>query len=44
MNILGINALHGDASVALLEDGQLASALEQDRLNKLNGVLTRPSS
>ena len=27
MNILGINAYHGDASVALVKDGQLVGAI-----------------
>jgi carbamoyltransferase len=34
MNILGLNAFHGDASAALLRDGQLVAALEEERLNR----------
>ena len=34
MNILGLNAFHGDASAALLSDGQLVAALEEERLNR----------
>jgi carbamoyltransferase len=34
MKILGINAFHGDSSAALLCDGQLAVALEEERLNR----------
>jgi carbamoyltransferase len=34
MNILGINAFHGDASVALIKDGQLAGAIEEERYNR----------
>src|SRR3954454_20523422 len=34
MNILGINAFHGDASVALVKDGTLAGAMEEERLNR----------
>lgn len=34
MNILGINAYHGDASVALVKDGVLAGAMEEERLNR----------
>jgi len=34
MNILGINAYHGDASAALVKDGQLAGATEEERLNR----------
>jgi carbamoyltransferase len=35
MNILGLNAFHGDASAALLRDGQLVAALEEERLNRV---------
>jgi carbamoyltransferase len=35
MNILGINAFHGDASAALLRDGQLVAAIEEERLNRI---------
>ena len=35
MNILGLNAFHGDASAALLRDGQLVAALEEERLNRM---------
>src|SRR5262249_1602599 len=35
MNILGINAFHGDASVALLANGPLASAMEEERFTRL---------
>src|SRR3954465_3332259 len=34
MKILGINAYHGDASVALVKDGQLVGAMEEERLNR----------
>jgi carbamoyltransferase len=34
MRILGINAFHGDSSAALLRDGQLVFALEEERLNR----------
>jgi len=34
MVILGLNAYHGDASVALVVDGQLVSAIEEERLNR----------
>ncbi len=34
MNILGINAFHGDASVALIKDGKLAGAIEEERYNR----------
>src|SRR5436853_7436082 len=35
VNILGLNAFHGDASAALLVDGHLAAALEEERLNRI---------
>src|SRR5947209_7944238 len=35
MIILGLNAFHGDASAALLSDGQLVAALEEERLNRV---------
>ena len=35
MNILGINAFHGDASVALFTNGQLSSAMEEERFTRL---------
>ncbi len=31
MNILGINAYHGDASAALIQDGKLVAAVEEER-------------
>jgi carbamoyltransferase len=35
MLILGLNAFHGDASAALLDDGQLVAAMEEERLNRI---------
>src|SRR6476646_8789058 len=35
MNILGINAFHGDASAALLSNGQLVAAVEEERFNRI---------
>ena len=34
MYILGINAYHGDASAALIKDGQLFAAVEEERFNR----------
>ena len=34
MAILGLNAYHGDASVALVHEGRLVSAIEEERLNR----------
>ncbi|MGA2134375.1 MAG: carbamoyltransferase C-terminal domain-containing protein [Bryobacteraceae bacterium] len=35
MNILGLNAFHGDASAALLSDGRLVAAVEEERFNRI---------
>ena len=35
MNILGINAYHGDASAALLVDGRLVAAVEEERFTRI---------
>lgn len=35
MNILGINAYHGDASAALIIDGQLVGAAEEERFTRV---------
>ena len=35
MNILGINAYHGDSSAALVVDGQLVAAVEEERFNRI---------
>jgi carbamoyltransferase len=35
MNILGINAYHGDASAALLVQGQLVAAVEEERFTRV---------
>jgi carbamoyltransferase len=35
MNILGLNAFHGDSSAALLCDGRLTAAVEEERFNRI---------
>src|ERR1700690_235775 len=35
MNILGINAYHGNASAALISDGRLVAAVEEERFNRV---------
>lgn len=35
MNILGINAYHGNASAAIVRDGQLVAAVEEERFNRV---------
>lgn len=34
MNILGLNAYHADSSVALIQEGRLVAAIEEERLNR----------
>lgn len=43
MRILGLNAFHGDASAALLIDGQLVCAVEEERLNRVKHCAGFPS-
>src|ERR1041385_2944738 len=35
MYILGINAYHGDAAAALIKDGKLLAAVEEERFNRV---------
>ncbi len=35
MNILGINAFHGDSSAAIVCDGKLVAAIEEERFNRI---------
>ncbi len=35
MNILGINAYHGDSAAALVQDGKLVAAVEEERFNRI---------
>src|SRR5688572_28239531 len=35
MYILGINAYHGDAAAAIIKDGQLIAAVEEERFNRV---------
>ena len=43
MNILGINAFHGDASAALVKDGVLVAAVAEERLNRRKHCAGFPS-
>jgi carbamoyltransferase len=43
MNILGVNAFHGDASVAVFADGRLDSAMEEERFSRLKHQAGFPS-
>ena len=35
MNIIGINAYHGDVSAVLVRDGQLIAAVEEERFRRV---------
>src|SRR5262249_19800843 len=35
MYILGINAYHGDAAAALIKDGKIVAAVEEERFNRI---------
>src|SRR5258705_10110003 len=35
MYILGLNAFHGDAAAALIKDGRLIAAVEEERFNRI---------
>src|SRR5579871_5601035 len=35
MHILGINAYHGNSSAALISDGRLVAAVEEERFNRV---------
>ncbi|HEY7292962.1 MAG TPA: carbamoyltransferase C-terminal domain-containing protein [Vicinamibacterales bacterium] len=43
MNILGLNAYHGDVSAVLVRDGQLVAALEEERFRRIKHVAGFPS-
>jgi carbamoyltransferase len=44
MNILGINAYHGNASAAIVCDGQLIAAVEEERFNRVKYAAGFPSA
>ncbi|HUP01941.1 MAG TPA: carbamoyltransferase N-terminal domain-containing protein, partial [Gemmatimonadota bacterium] len=35
MNVLGLNAYHADAAAALVVDGRLVAAIEEERLQRV---------
>ncbi|MDQ3688118.1 MAG: carbamoyltransferase, partial [Acidobacteriota bacterium] len=43
MYILGINAYHGDASAAIVRDGELLAAVEEERFNRFKHCAGFPS-
>jgi len=44
MNILGINAYHGNASAAIVCDGQLIAAVEEERFNRVKYAAGFPAT
>src|SRR5882757_5272825 len=44
MNILGINAYHGNASAAILCDGKLKAAAEEERFNRVKYAAGFPAA
>jgi len=44
MNILGINAYHGNASAAILSDGRLVAAVEEERFNRVKYAAGFPAA
>ena len=44
MNILGINAYHGNASAAIVCDGQLVAAAEEERFNRVKYAAGFPAN
>lgn len=43
MNILGINAYHGDASAAIIVDGELVAAVEEERFTRVKHDTSFPN-
>src|ERR1700732_2159491 len=43
MNILGINAYHGNASAAVVCDGTLVAAVEEERFNRVKNAAGFPA-
>ncbi len=44
MNILGLNAYHGDVSAVLVRDGRLIAAVEEERFRRIKHVTGFPKS
>ena len=44
MNILGINAYHGNASAAVVRDGRLVAAVEEERFNRVKYAAGFPAA
>ena len=44
MYILGINAYHGDAAAALIKDGRIVAAAEEERFNRVKHCAGFPAA
>ena len=44
MHILGINAYHGNSSAALISDGRLVAAVEEERFNRVKYAAGFPTA
>jgi len=43
MNVLGLNAYHGDVSAVLVRDGRLVAAVEEERFRRIKHIAGFPS-
>ena len=43
MNIIGLNAYHGDVSAVLVRDGQLVAAVEEERFRRIKHIAGFPT-
>src|SRR5579863_297802 len=43
MNILGINAYHGDVSAVIVRDGELVAAVEEERYRRIKHIAGFPT-
>ena len=43
MNILGLNAYHGDSSACIVSDGKLVCAIEEERIRRIKHWAGLPS-
>jgi len=43
MNVLGLNAYHGDVSAALVRDGKLVAAVEEERFRRIKHITGFPA-
>src|SRR6266567_749545 len=43
MNVLGLNAYHGDVSAVLVRDGKLVAAVEEERFRRIKHITGFPA-